>query len=212
MDGIYIAFDNRDVGIIWTPGGVPTESNRSFAIPPNKRGFEFFFEPILSRLEPLCWFAQGWQSSPFVAAIYEPGGEEKLNEFWIDHPRFYQVSASVFRAGVLPTLAPWLYDDWIDLIGFRCNEEDVCSVADGLYDADNRGRDAYYAAIDRKAELCFFCIDGFSWELYCHEPDVLEAVGDHVASIGHITVKRCRLNERDRVLFNDWKLGDESSD
>jgi hypothetical protein len=204
MNGICIGFDNRNVGAIWSPAGVPDESERTFAIPQGKRGFEFFFQPVLPTMESLLWFAQGWQSSPFVAFIYEPGGEEKLSEFWIKHPRFHNVCASVFRAGVLPALAHWLYDDWIDLIGLRCNEQDAPAIAERLYDADNRSRDDYYEAIDQNADLCFFCVDGFSWEMYSHQLHLLEAVAKYVASIKHVVVKRCQLTERDRVLFNNW--------
>lgn len=194
MEGMCVRFDNRNVGFIWSPSGVPNEEQRQLAVPPGQRGFETFFVSILPKMANLYWFAQKWESSPFVALMYEPNGTEQLESFLIDQPLFHNASACLLRPGVLPELAHWLYDDWIDLLGFRAEgEKQAAVIATRLFSAHG---DAYHDVIEREVEFCFFCVDGFSWELYCHNHDVIQAVADHVAPIPHVTVEWCRLRDR----------------
>lgn len=206
MDGISIGFDNRNVGFIWSPTGVPAEEERKFAVPKGKRGFETFFTPVFPIMVDLYWCGEG-ASSPFVSlAFHQPNGLEQLESVEIEHPPFCGADASVFRPGVLPKYAHWIQDDWIDLFGYRADsEQGAILTASRIFSADNNPHDrsTYYAAIEQDVKLCFFCVDGFSWELYCQDPGVLEAVAAHVTPMQHVTVKRLRLQDRDRILWGN---------
>jgi hypothetical protein len=50
-------------------------------------------------------FASRWKSSPFEDLIYEPGGEERLEGYQVDHPMFDNTNAIILQPGCLPELA-----------------------------------------------------------------------------------------------------------
>jgi hypothetical protein len=156
-------------------------------------------------MKDLAWLAHGWESSPFVDLIFESGGEELLDSYQLDHPRFDNTNASLFRPGTLPALADWLRDDWIDLLGFVSGpaDADYGGIADKLFDASHRGDNEYYGAIERLVPLCFFCIDGLSWEVYGQDrAAVLEAV-EHISRMEGVEVARDQLRGRkDRFGFS----------
>src|SRR5271165_458219 len=150
-------------------------------------------------MKDLFWFAKGCQSSPFVDLIYEPGGEGLLDSYQVEHTRFDNTSACLFQPGTLPTLSRWLRDDWIDLLGYAAHDADPGEIADGMLDASKRSRDKYYSVIEHEVELCFFCVDGFSWEFYCHNDSAITAVFEHVSRMEGVRLARGRLRYRDQI-------------
>ena len=78
MLGVRIDFDNRNIRTIWPSCKVRDSAKRTEAIPLGRSRFKRFFEPIFPLMTNPFWFASRWESSPFVALIYEPGGEEPM--------------------------------------------------------------------------------------------------------------------------------------
>jgi hypothetical protein len=197
MQGVYIGFDNPNIKTIWPVSEVEARATGDHPAPSGQPLFAHFFQPIFPLMTDLSWFTCRWESSPFVDLIFEPGGEERLETYQVDHPRFDNVSASLLRPGCLPALAGWLRDDWIDLLGFALSGDDSGEIADELFDADERGKDEYYATIERRVSLCFFCVDGFSWEFYCKDQEAVTQVFEHVRRMKGVKLELGRLRDRD---------------
>lgn len=197
MQGVRIGFDNPNIKTIWPDRAAGVSTNQTRAVPAGRSRFAHYFEPICPLMTDLFWFAQRWAASPFVDLIFEPGGEERLDRYQVDHPRFDNTSASLLRPGCLPALADWLRDDWIDLLGFAPGGTDPGVIADELFDADDHGKDGYYAAIEKQVSLCFFCVDGFSWEFYSKDQGAVTQVFEHVRLMEGVNLKRARLLDRE---------------
>jgi hypothetical protein len=204
MDGLYIGFDNPNIKTIWPESEVGARANRVCSIPAGRSRFAHFFEPIYPLMRDYFWLAHGWESSPFVDLIFESGGEELLDSYRLEHPRFDITNASLFRPGTLPTLANYLCDDWIDLLGFIPGPADAGEgqIADELFDA-TCGDDKYYTAIERRVTLCFFCVDGFSWEVYCQDRAAVTQVFESIKLMEGVEPVRGGLRGRkDRFGFS----------
>jgi hypothetical protein len=200
VDGFLVGFDNSNIVTIWPESAVVDRAIPPCTIPAGRSRFAHFFEPMLPLMNELHWLALGGDSSPFVDLIYEPGGEELLDSYYIDHPRFDNTSASLFRPGVLPALADWLRDDWINLLGFVADPSTAGEIADRLFDAwdaSNRGNEKYYSAIERTMELCLFCVDGFSWEAYGKDQAAVARALERLRQIEGVILSERQLRERD---------------
>jgi hypothetical protein len=198
MRGICVNFDNPNIRTIWpdrTAGATLEQNVVPFA---GGSRFAHYFEPLDSIMGDLFWFAHCWQSSPFVDLIFEPGGEECLNRYQVDHPRFDDTSASLFCPGCLPRLAQWLRDDWIDLLGYTSGDANAGEIADELFDAHQRGEEAYYGAIEKLVRLCFFCVDGMWWEFYSKDQTAVSRVFERVSGIEGVSVRSLGLLDRGR--------------
>ena len=178
-------------------------SSDEWPVPEKGRAFAPYFAPIADYLRPLYWYADCWESSPFVVVTYEPGGEERLARARIALPTDGQSAASLFRPGTLPDLAPFLYDDWIDLIGFRGRGLDPLTVAAEFLQVKEMGR-VKYDLIERYADICFFCVDGWSWEVYAKDPAVIDRTVEHVKGNGLVRIDHCELHDRDTELWGNW--------
>jgi hypothetical protein len=160
------------------------------------RQFGMFFAPIATALRPLYWYSGHWQSSPFVALIYEDGGEERLDRVRIRIPPDESMGVALHAPGALPDLAPFLYDDDIALVGFRCeHHEEAIAVAVQLSSLDGH---LFYDTIERVGEMCFFNVDGAWWELYAKDVTLLERVTSHVRQLPtDVAIERVMLARRD---------------
>jgi hypothetical protein len=176
-------------------------SSDKWPVPEEGRAFAYYFAPIADELRPLYWYADCWESSPFGLVTYEPGGEERLAQVKIALPTDDLVAASLYGPGSLPDLAPFLYDDWIDLIGFRGKGLNPLTVAAEFSQLKETGREKY-DLIERYAEICFFCMDGWSWEVYAQDLTLIGRTIEHVKQNGLIRVDHCELHNRDTELWN----------
>jgi hypothetical protein len=191
MKGICIEFKNANIKTIWPNEKEGIASN---PIPKGKRAFEFLFNPILDRLETLSWLAHNFVSTPFVDLLYLEGGEEKLMAAEFD---IFLADAKLFRPYTLPLLASYLYDDWINLIGFHQRDYILESLSkDCLERFNSRIRASYYDFIERQAQMCFFCVDGFSWEFYCRDYKPIELLFNRWASTDGLFIQHCTLGKQ----------------
>lgn len=192
MRGICISFNPRNVGFIWPKPTDPTPP--VYAVPPDDTAFCFFFRPVFPYLPDLYWFASGFESTPFVQLINEDGGEERLDAARVDIG-LNQISAVLHRPGTLPELAPYVYNDWIDLIGLRSSEADAVAAARRLAGA-RKDFDRY---VNEEAELAFYCVDGFSWEFYTRDPTLLALITHPLEGVAGIGIRPCDLRDRDAL-------------
>lgn len=195
MRGICISFNPRNVGTIWPEPEDPTPPVH--AVPPGDTAFCFFFRPIFPYLRELYWFASCFESTPFVRLIHEEGGEERLNAAQMD-VGLDQLNSVLHRPGTLPELAPYLYTDWINLIGLRCSEADAVDTAQRL--ARERGEFDRY--VDENTEIAFHCMDGFWWEFYPRDSALLELVTRPLEGVAGVGIRPCDLRHRE-ALFRD---------
>ena len=126
MRGICIDFEPSNVGTIWP---APVDSTPPVhAVPPDDSAFCFFFRPVFPHMRELYWFAAHFYSTPFSGIIYEEGGESRFFALRMDIG-LDDGNYALFRPGTLPELASYVHNDWIDLIGLRCSEEEAISTA-----------------------------------------------------------------------------------
>jgi hypothetical protein len=212
MNGLYIKFENPDIHHSGSEAAGEAGKKRVFGIPAGKRAFEYFFEPILPDLQQYYWYAQGFQSTPFVDLMYKPGGLEELVECFILIPEFKDRGACGMNCGIIPKHAKYLRDDGLDLVGLPGPESNFKALALELFQAFDgpapqaAKRNAYFDLIQKHSDACFFCEDGRSWEIYTKLDDLLTKVVDRVKSMHAITFKTCTLHKRDAELFNNWGI------
>jgi hypothetical protein len=196
MYGVCIGFDNPYITPIWPCPEAADSTKRRGEFSLGRSRFAHYFEPIFPLMKDLFWFAHGWQASPFADLIFEPGGEERLARYQVDHPRFDNSNASILRPGCLPELANWLRDDWINLLGFIPGSADPAGIADELFEADECGEDVYYTAVEKRVTLCFFCVDGLSWECYSNDRQAVTRVFEHVGRMDGVGLERAYFMDR----------------
>jgi hypothetical protein len=198
MLGVRIGFDNPNIRTIWPSCEVRNRTKRTVAFPLGQSRFEHYFAPVFPLMRNLFWFAHRSESSPFVDLIYEPGGEERLERYQIDHPRFDNTSATILQPGCLPELAGWIRDDSIDLLGFAPGGTGPGEIADELFQAAGLSVLAYFTAIEQRVSLRFFCADGFSWEFYSPDGHAVMQIFEHAKSLEGVNLGRAVLEDRGR--------------
>jgi hypothetical protein len=166
-------------------------------VPAGDTPFCFFFRPVFPYLRDLYWFATRFESSPFVRLIYEDGGEERLDAARLD-AGLESTGDVLHRPGTLPDLAPYVDNDWLDLIGLRASEEQAIATSHLLATA----RDDYKNAVADKAEIAFLCMDGFWWEFYPRDPSLLDLVARPLEGISGVSLRTSDLRNR-WALFGD---------
>jgi hypothetical protein len=207
MNGHYINFDNPGIHSLGPEAAEEAGKKRVFGVPAGRRAFEYFFETILPDLQQYYWYAQGFQATPFVDLIYKPGGEEELDKYFVSFPEFENWGACGMKCGILPKHAKYLKDDDLDLIGLPGPESHFKPLALELFQAFKpAARNLYYDLIQKHSEICFFCEDGRSWEIYSKRDDFLAKVSARLKSIPAVTLKTCTLHKRDTELFNNWGI------
>ncbi len=207
MNGLYIKFENPGIHSFGSKSAVEADKKRVFGVPAGRRAFEYFFETILPDLQPYYWFAHAFQSTPFVDLTYVPGGMEEHGKYSISIPEFENGGACGMKCGILPKHAKYLRDDSLDLIGLPGPESTFKPLALALFQAFAPAtRNLYYDLIQKHSEVCFFCEDGRSWEVYSKRDDFLAKVSDRLISMPAITIKKCTLHKRDTELFNNWGI------
>lgn len=194
MKGICISFNPSNVGSVWpvrsdTPPAV-------HAVPPDDTPFCFFFRPVFPYMRDLYWFASGFYSSPFVRRSRNEAGEEELEAVGRMEVGLDDDNEALHRPGTLPDLASSVHNDWINLIGLRLDEDEAVSVARRLSAAEEKEFDRY---VGEEAELAFYCLDGFSWEMYPRDPALLELVARPLRGVDGISVSECDSSNRDAL-------------
>ena len=164
--------------------------------------FVLCFEPVFDQLRPLHWYASSYESGPFdFFTASQIRREEDLDALFLDIPNErgnVQVGAALLRSGFLPELAAFLYQDWIELVGVGGNEDYARTVAEEFLDLHWQSRvDDRYSLMEQHGEICFFCVDGSSWEIYARDEEILDRVARHVQDRSGILVQRRTLRERD---------------
>jgi hypothetical protein len=193
MRGICIDFNPPNVGTIWPEPADPTPSVQS--IPPDDTVFCFFFRPVFPYMRDLYWFAANFYSTPFGGVTYEDGGEARFDaarmDIGLDDGNY-----ALFRPGTLPELASQIGNDWLDLIGLRCSEEEAISTARQL-SAEQGDFDRY---VVRNTELAFHCMDGFWWEFYPRDPALLEVVTRPLQGVPGVGIRSCDSNNQNALF------------
>jgi hypothetical protein len=162
-----------------------------YAIPPDDTAFCYFFRPVFPHMRELYWFASNFYSSPFSGVMYEEGGERRYDALRMDIA-LDDGNYALYRPGTLPELAPYVHNDWINLIGLRCSEEDAISTARQL-SCEQGDFDRY---VVRNTELAFHCMDGFSWEFYPRDSALLDLVTGPLLETPGVDIRSCNLHNR----------------
>ncbi len=113
------------------------------------------FAPLLTKFEPLWWFAD-FQSGPF-SSIYIYENEETERRFEQIHfqvPICKHTSSQVWRPGTLPELAPHIvFDEWSYLVGFEANEMQVESIVNQFAGARGFTSPDFFLAVQQNAHI-----------------------------------------------------------
>lgn len=198
MNGIYISFNNQNIKSIWPSEDKHIKTKSLNPIPSGQRAFEFLFRPIFDNLEPLYWLALSFVSTPLNELLFTENGEEKLEELM----EAYLDSAILFRPSTLPCFAHYVCSDWIDLIGIP-QTNDVSDLArDFIERSSSPIKASYYDLIKSQSKICFFCVDGFSWELYSKDETLISKVVKNIENVSGFYLKHSSLEKRDSQLFD----------
>jgi hypothetical protein len=179
--------------------------------------FTWLFEPVLSHMASLYWFAHWYENAPFFGDV--AAGYEDWEERWAtavveladppEAPEWDRSGEFLFRPYVLPGWAPYLRDDWIHLIGFAAGSDTAAIevgsrfLSSSLRSGELGGEkhlDEYCELLSEHADLCFMCIDGFAWEMYAKERELVDRVVARASSIEGLKIDRISLDE-------SWSVG-----
>lgn len=214
MRGIYIGITPRNVSTIWTPGGKPT-ADPVYTIPPGRRTFEYLFEPLADAMRPLHWWVSHGGFSGLE--LYERLGEEAYDDYGraVSDRGASRGDTFLYPAGALPEHADCVANDWAHMVGLDERDGDPFAAAQRL-DAGDWGRgheaeQAYYALLAETSPLCFYCVDGFVWEVYMRDTARLERFAEHLRSAPHSAdrfhLQFGELCARDRWYFWGGQAG-----
>ena len=198
MRGICIDFNPDNVGTIWPEPADPTPLVH--AVPPSETAFSYFFRPVHLQMRELYWFAANFYSTPFSGIMYEEGGESRYDALRVDIGRD-DGNYALYRPGTLPALARHVHNDWIDLIGLRCSEEEAIATA-RQWSSEQGEFDRY---VDRHTEMAFHCMDGFWWEFYPRDPALLDLVTRPLQDVPGVGIRSCDLHNR-KALFDSTTI------
>lgn len=169
--------------------------------------FDTFFLPLREIMRRLHWWADYSESTPFFTRMTMTNREADFEASVIDLPSRAPNDGLgtelLFRAGTLPDFAPFLGDDWIDLIGIDAAKHDPLDVATWFRDhprIDAASTRTYCDRIERWCELCFYCMDGAYWDLYAKNPENIRAVEAHAKSNPAIIIRRRTWEEHVRFV------------
>ena len=194
MRGICIDFNPPNVGTIWPEPVDPTPPVH--AVPPDENPFCYFFRPVFPHMRELYWFASNFYSTPFSGIIYQEGGESRYDAVRIDIG-LDDGNYALYRPGTLPELASYIHNDWIDLVGLRCSEEEAIATARQLSCEDAE----FERYVVRNTELAFHCMDGFRWEFYPRDASLLDLVTRPLQETPGVDIRSCDLYNR-KALFD----------
>lgn len=194
MRGICIDFNPPNVGTIWPE---PVDSTPPvYAVPPDDTAFSYFFRPVFPHMRELYWFASNFYSSPFSGLTYEEGGESRYFALRMDIG-LNDGNYALFRPGTLPGLASHMHNDWINLIGLRCSEEEAIATARQLSCEEGD----FERFVVGSTELSFHCMDGFWWEFYPRDAALLDLVTRPLQETPGVDIRSCDLHHR-KALFD----------
>jgi hypothetical protein len=205
MEGLWIA---------------PSADRHGWPVPDGLSPFELCFEPVFDYLRPLHWYASNYDSGPFdFFEAAQTRREEELDALFVEIPNErnnVQVGAALLRPGFLPDLAPFLYQDWIELVGIGGDEARAREVASELLELHWRARAKlraptpaeHYDLLEQHCEVCFFCGEGYSWEIFAKDLEILESVARRIQKLEGIRVERRTLSERG-TRFEDLEMTPE---
>lgn len=190
----------------------PVEKRGGWPLPEGASPFVASFAPVFDRLRTLYWFASNYDSGPydsFSAAETHP--EVELEALDIDIPverDHGRMGAALLRPGFLPDLADFLYQDWIALVGIRGDEARAREAAAQFIalfwrvwdEPGTNKRGEEYSLIEQYGEICFFCDEGRSWEIYSKDIGDLDKIAQHILRIEGLRVEWWDLHERDSRL------------
>lgn len=143
--------------------------------------FETLFQPILAELPPLYWVVWNYESGPFDSLAMQYFDQEWLDQLFVpvqnDERDGAWLNFSLLRPGYLPALSPYIFFDWVDMLGVSGDEGDAQKVAERLaaLEWSRRGPsrdllDEEYKAqkvalVKSEGEVFLHCHDGSWWEL-----------------------------------------------
>ncbi len=192
MNGLYITdFSNPSIKVL---GEERVEPCPGADLPAGTRAFSAFFAPTLEQAPRYYWLTDGWESSPFVELFLRDNGEQLYDQLAVPGAQ-----GPLFRPGILPFRASYLYDDWCNLVGLEKPQEDAVERARQIMTHPDETQN--YELVCEHSPLAFYCIDGRSWEIYARDADLLAATARHVRSLGPFTIEPCNLMTRDLDRF-----------
>ena len=192
MNGLYISYNPRNIGYIWSPNPGETQNAPVYTVPRGECEFNFFFKPIIEAMQPLYWFVDKSPSTPF-SSIYEDENWE--DEDW-SHPFYIPDVPCLWGPGILPAYANDVPNDWQTLIGIEGDLGKSSAIARLIYDQYD---EPLYKLIEQYSPLTFFCVDGFVWEIYARDNELIKSVERHLTGKGGITLKQTELLQRDSL-------------
>lgn len=164
-------------------------------VPDGRSLFSWLFEPVLPATASLNWLATNWESTPFDF-LSLPDDLEISHTMVFEVPEFELISAVLYRAGVLPAFASKIRNDWVNLFGFRAETASASGLAvtfNRILDSTRRFPTDQIAAF---AEICFFCEDGFSWEMYASDSKLVDDLVRHLETLPGIYREKRFLHSR----------------
>jgi hypothetical protein len=82
------------------------------------------------------------------------------------------------KPGFLAKYGKFIIDDWLEVIGFKTPPADIdgyCREFNSIT-ACRKANDF----LDATAAICFFCIDGASWEIFARDESLLAVISGHM--------------------------------
>ncbi|MEL7060770.1 MAG: hypothetical protein AAGN46_12160 [Acidobacteriota bacterium] len=187
------------------------------ALPSSEGAFSYFFRPALERAPSLFWFARNYINPPFMNLwLQSDEGEQEFDAHQIEVAVAEEQQESdasgdglLFRPPVLPAWANHVPDDWCEIHGLSGPETEALEIARAFRRVQahsgfkNPHADVWptYELVENHAVLAFYCIDGFSWEIYSQDPHLLALTRRHVESCGPSVIEDALLATREEDRF-----------
>jgi hypothetical protein len=130
--------------------------------------FSYNFGCLGGRLAELHWYADAFDTSPFIRLTLDDTSEAEIDSYRLRHPSVTQ--GLMFSPGVLPRFIEYLDSDWLTIVGLA--DTDPAALAE--FAQSFRKSSGYSWA--PLARCCFFNVDGAFWEFYSALDDDIETV------------------------------------
>jgi len=187
MNGLSIGYRPRNIGYIWSPGPDGVAAHQTQGVPNGLSEFEFFFSPIFNAMALLYWWDVGSPSSAFTS-IYPDDFDDDDNDNI--HPLIDNGVPGLYNPGILPAYAHDVPNDWQTFIGIESDKETAVAIAQELNHLSESG---FLGNVKKLSSLFFVCIDGFEWEMYARDPDLIERVRAPLVRSGKYRLKDLTL-------------------
>jgi hypothetical protein len=166
--------------------------------------FSKVFEPIMQCIDGLFWVCYGYESSPLIDLGHEGGGIRTLTGLtYLEEQEGH--SLEVLKPEAVSQYGRYILSDWITMVGVPKVSDRVLEFCDFMRrGAQERSKE--YCYINEVAEVCFFNVDGHSWEFYSRREDHIRLLQDRYAADHSMEMRESLLADREQTLWNNWGL------